>query len=60
MGKTFIGEGKEGESFNKLSLGKSSQMGKTSSVNLFILLRWSATKFYASLLSRISKSNFWS
>ena len=53
-------EGKEAESVNKLSSGKSSRIGETSSANLFILLRWSITKFYVSLLSRISKSNSWS
>jgi len=47
----------EVESVNKLSSGKSSQIGEASSVDLSILLRWSATRFCALLLSRISKSN---
>ena len=50
----------EVESVNKLSSGKSSWIGEASSVDLSILLRWSATRFYVPLLSRISKSNSWS
>ena len=50
----------EVESVNKLSSGKSSRIDEASSIDLSILLRWSATRFYAPLLSRISKSNSWS
>jgi len=53
-------DGKEAKSVNKLSSGKSSRIGETSSTNLSILLRWSATKFCDPLLSQISKSNSWS
>ena len=51
---------KKVESVNKLSSGKSSQIDEASSVDLSILLWWSATRFCAPLLSRISKSNSWS